>query len=114
MTTLKWIGKDVIENHHNEVPYHLLQYNENLSIGGPEGENLLIEGDNLLALKALLPYHAGQVKCIYIDPPYNKGAEIGWTYNDSVDGPHMRAWLGSAVGKENEDLTRHDKWLCMM
>jgi site-specific DNA-methyltransferase (adenine-specific)/adenine-specific DNA-methyltransferase len=66
-----------------------------------------------LALKALLPYYAGQVKCIYIDPPYNTGNE-GWIYNDNVNSPEMKAWLGKAVGKEAEDLTRHDKWLCMM
>jgi site-specific DNA-methyltransferase (adenine-specific)/adenine-specific DNA-methyltransferase len=73
----------------------------------------LIEGDNLLALKALLPYYAGKVKCIYIDPPYNTGEE-NWIYNDNVNSPEIRAWLGKVVGGELEDLSRHDKWLCMM
>jgi adenine-specific DNA-methyltransferase len=75
--------------------------------------NLIVEGDNLLALKALLPHYAGQVKCIYIDPPYNTGNE-SWVYNDNVNSPEMRDWLGKVVGKEAEDLSRHDKWLCMM
>jgi site-specific DNA-methyltransferase (adenine-specific)/adenine-specific DNA-methyltransferase len=74
---------------------------------------LLIQGDNLVALKALLPYYAGQVKCIYIDPPYNTGNEK-WEYNDAVNSPEMREWLGNVVKGEMEDLSRHDKWLCMM
>jgi adenine-specific DNA-methyltransferase len=60
-----------------------------------------------------LPYYAGKVKCIYIDPPYNTGNE-NWVYNDNVNNPEIRAWLGKTVGKEAEDLSRHDKWLCMM
>lgn len=72
-----------------------------------------MQGDNLEALKALLPYYAGQVKCIYIDPPYNTGEE-GWTYNDKVNSAEINGWLGQVVGRENEDMTRHDKWLCMM
>ena len=73
--------------------------------------NLLVQGNNLEALKALLPYYAGQVKCIYIDPPYSTGNE-SWVYNDAVNSPEMRDWLGKAVGSEAEDLSRHDKWLC--
>ena len=76
-------------------------------------KNLIVQGDNLKALKALLPHYGGQVKCIYIDPPYNTGNE-GWVYNDNVNSPEMKRWLESTVGKEGEDLTRHDKWLCMM
>jgi hypothetical protein len=82
-------------------------------VGDPGSGNLLVQADNLLALKALLPYYAGQVKCIYIDPPYNTGNE-NWVYNDAVNSPEIRAWLGQVVGKEAEDLSRHDKWLCMM
>lgn len=82
-------------------------------MGDPGSGNLIVEGDNLLALKALLPYYAGQVKCIYIDPPYNIGNE-NWVYNDNVNSPEIKAWLGKVVGGEEEDLTRHDKWLCMM
>ena len=74
---------------------------------------MVIRGDNLLALKALLPRYAGKVKCIYIDPPYNTGNE-GWVYNDNVNAPQIKKWLGEVVGKEGEDLSRHDKWLCMM
>ena len=100
-------------NHHREVPYRLLRCDSSLSVGDPDAGNLLVQGDNLLALKALLPYYAGKVKCIYIDPPYNTGNE-NWVYNDAVNSPEIRTWLQKAVGREGEDLTRHDKWLCMM
>ncbi len=113
MPTLTWIGKEAVENHHKEIPYRLLHCDESLSVGEPGTGNLLVEGDNLHALKALLPYYAGQVKCIYIDPPYNTGNE-GWVYNDNVNSPEIRKWLGDTVGSEADDLCRHDKWLCMM
>jgi adenine-specific DNA-methyltransferase len=100
-------------NHHREVPYHLLKCDKGLSVGDPGSGNLLVQGDNLLALKALLPYYAGRVKCIYIDPPYNTGNE-GWAYNDNVNSPVIHKWLGQIVGKEDETLDRHDRWLCMM
>lgn len=100
-------------NHHHTVPFHLLRDVPELSVGEPGAGNLIVQGDNLVALKALLPYYAGQVKCIYIDPPYNTGNE-GWVYNDNVNSPLIREWLGKTVGKETEDLSRHDKWLCMM
>lgn len=77
------------------------------------GENLIIEGDNLLALKSLLPKYQGRIKCIYIDPPYNTGNE-NWVYSDNVNSPTIQEWVGKVVGKQGEDLTRHDKWLCMM
>ncbi len=113
MPTLNWIGKDAVVEHHKEVPYHLLRCDPELSVGDPGSGNLLIHGDNLLALKALLPYYAGKVKCIYIDPPYNTGNE-SWVYNDNVTSPEIQAWLGQVVGKDLADLSRHDKWLCMM
>ena len=113
MPTLNWIGKDAVEHHHAEVPYRLVHCDGELSAGDPDAGNLLVQGDNLEALKALLPYYGGQVKCIYIDPPYNTGSE-GWVYNDNVNSPEIRSWLGKVVGKEAEDLSRHDKWLCMM
>jgi adenine-specific DNA-methyltransferase len=113
MPTLDWIGKQAVVNHHREVPYRLIHCDSALSAGDAEAGNLLVQGDNLEALRALLPYYAGRVKCIYIDPPYNTGNE-GWVYNDNVNSPEMRAWLGQVVGKEAEDLSRHDKWLCMM
>jgi len=112
MATLQFKGKSAVWNHHLSVPYHTLEKDEKKSLKGEnQDENLIIEGDNLLALKALLPQYQGKVKCIYIDPPYNTGNE-GWVYNDNVSSPTMRDWLGKAVGKD--DLTRHDKWLCMM
>lgn len=113
MPTLNWIGKKAVLNHHKEAPFHLLKCDPDLSVGEPESGNLLVQGDNLLALKALLPYYAGQVKCIYIDPPYNTGNEK-WVYNDNVNSPEIKEWLGNVVGRESDDLSRHDKWLCMM
>jgi len=113
MPTLDWIGKAAVVEHHRKVPYHLLRCDRRLSAGDSDAGNLLVQGDNLLALKALLPYYAGKVKCIYIDPPYNTGNE-GWVYNDAVNSPEIRSWLGRVVGGEAEDLSRHDKWLCMM
>ena len=113
MPTLDWIGKKAVVNHHREVPYRLIHCDGELSAGDPDAGNLLVQGDNLEALKALLPYYAGKVKCIYIDPPYNTGNE-GWVYNDNVNSAEMKAWLGKIVKAENEDLSRHDKWLCMI
>lgn len=113
MPTLNWIGKEAVEKHHLEIPYRLLEYDDSLSAGDKESGNLIIQGDNLHALKALLPYYAGKIKCIYIDPPYNTGNE-GWQYNDNVNAPEIKQWLNKVVGSEGEDLSRHDKWLCMM
>lgn len=113
MPTLNWIGKDAVINHHLEVPFHLLKDVPELACGDPGSGNLIVEGDNLVALKALLPYYKGKVKCIYIDPPYNTGNE-GWAYNDNVNSPAIRKWIGDTVGKEGETLDRHDRWLCMM
>jgi len=113
MPTLDWIGKDAVIRHHKEVPFRLLEPDPAHSAGDPDSGNLIVQGDNLHALKALLPKYAGRVKCIYIDPPYNTGNE-GWIYNDNVNAPEILKWLGQTVGKEAEDLSRHDKWLCMM
>lgn len=118
MPTLEWIGKEKVINHHQEVPFRVLErkysYDENGQHDEDNGsENMIIRGDNLEALKALLPKYEGRVKCIYIDPPYNTGNE-GWVYNDNVNDPKIKKWLGEVVGKEGEDLSRHDKWLCMM
>jgi len=113
MPTLNWIGKEAVVRHHQEVPFRLLEPVPELSCGSADSGNLIVQGDNLHALKALLPRYAGQVKCIYIDPPYNTGNE-GWVYNDNVSSPEIRRWLGAVVGKEGETLDRHDRWLCMM
>lgn len=118
MPTLHWIGKDKVVNHHQEVPYRVLEHKYGFRDGKQSEEetgsgNLIIHGDNLLALKALLPKYQGKVNCIYIDPPYNTGNEK-WVYNDNVNEPHIKKWLGEVVGTEGEDLSRHDKWLCMM
>lgn len=118
MPTLHWIGKDKVINHHLEVPYRVLdhQYGFENGVQSEEGTcsgNKIIHGDNLEALKSLLPEYEGKVNCIYIDPPYNTGNEE-WKYNDNVSDPKIKRWLKEVVGKEGEDLSRHDKWLCMM
>ena len=113
MPTLNWLGKDAVLNHHLDVPYRTLELKESFNCESGKSENKIIHGDNLEALKALLPEYEGRVKCIYIDPPYNTGNE-NWVYNDNVNSPKIKKWLGQVVGKESEDLTRHDKWLCMM
>ena len=111
MPTLNWIGKESVINHHHDVPFRTLE--QKYTFGEGTDGNKIIHGDNLEALKALLPEYEGRIKCIYIDPPYNTGNE-NWVYNDNVNSPKIRKWLGQVVGKEAEDLTRHDKWLCMM
>ena len=140
MPMLKWAGKEKVVNHHNDVPFRVLERkwgwgnccqceniastNANSQLGNgnignsftisqSRDENMIIHGDNLAALKALLPQYEGKIKCIYIDPPYNTGEE-GWVYNDNVNDPQIKKWLGEVVGKEGEDFSRHDKWLCMM
>ena len=115
MPIIQFKGKTAIESYHRVVPHHTLEIDSKLSVGTKpslEG-NLIIEGDNLLALKSLLPTHAGKIKCIYIDPPYNTGNE-GWIYNDNLTQPQFKEWIGKTVGKEAEDACRHDKWCCMM
>lgn len=118
MPTLHWIGKDKVINHHLDVPFKVLEHAYGFDNGTQTEQetnsgNKIIHGDNLEALKSLLPEYEGKVKCIYIDPPYNTGNE-GWVYNDNVNDPKIKKWLNSVVGKEGEDLSRHDKWLCMM
>jgi len=113
MPTLHFKGKTFVQNHHLAVPYCQLVPDKKKSLTDKVSlhDNLIIHGDNLKALKALLPLYAGKIKCIYIDPPYNTGNE-NWVYNDNVNSPMMKEWLGKVVDKE--DLTRHDKWLCMI
>ncbi len=111
MPELIWKGKEQVMNHHLEVPVRCLERRS--TYNAEESENRIIHGDNLEALKALLPEYEGRVQCIYIDPPYNTGNE-SWVYNDNVKDPRIVKWLGEVVGKEGEDFCRHDKWLCMM
>lgn len=114
MPMLKWAGKEKVVNHHNDVPFRVLERKWAFGdAASTNGENMVVHGDNLAALKALLPQYEGKVKCIYIDPPYNTGNE-GWVYSDNVNDPQIKKWLGEVVGKEGEDFSRHDKWLCMM
>jgi len=108
MPTLNWAGKDKVAR--LDVPPRVLRRKWTF---GEDPGNMVIHGDNLEALKALLPRYEGRVQCIYIDPPYNTGNE-GWVYNDNVNDPQLKRWFGQVVGKEGEDFSRHDKWLCMM
>ena len=121
MPVLNFKGKSSVYSHHLGAPFRPLEIDEKKSLakqtktGKKEkpslDDNLIIQGDNLHALKALLPRYAGKVKCIYIDPPYNTGKE-GWKYNDNMNSPFIKEWLGEVVG--SDDLEKHDKWLCMM
>jgi 16S rRNA G966 N2-methylase RsmD len=95
MPSLNWIGKEAVTNHDKEVPFRLLKKIKIASVGDGS-QNLIIHGDNLEALKALMPYYAGKVKCIYIDPPYNTGHE-DWVYNDKVNSPKIKQWLQKAA-----------------
>src|SRR5579862_8087936 len=121
MPYLQFKGKAAVEAYHHSLPHHTLEIAADLSASGNGTEpdaysldnNLIIEGDNLLALKALLPTHEGRVKCVIIDPPYNTGNE-SWVYNDRLSQPLFTEWIGTVVGKTGEDACRDDKWCCMM
>ena len=119
MPSLEFKGKSFVYAHHLSVPFRelVVDAKKSLPAKGQKpslDDNLIIHGDNLHALKALLPVYAGKVDCIYIDPPYNTGNE-GWCYNDNVRSPLMREWVKkSANPVDKEDLERHDKWLSMM
>ena len=118
MPTLDFKGKQIVYAHHLTVPSHTLEPDgaKSLPSNGATpslDDNLIVHGDNLHALKALLPRYGGRVTCIYIDPPYNTGNE-NWLYNDNVNSPLMQEWLKDKSPVDGEDLERHDKWLCMM
>ena len=98
MPFLDFEGKGVIASHHLRVPFRSLQMDKKKSFSSNKSgkklspsldDNLIIHGDNLHALKALLPRYSGKIKCIYIDPPYNTGNE-GWKYNDNVNSPQIK------------------------
>ncbi len=123
MATLSWVGRNAVVDHHERVELRALREVPELACGDVASGNLIVQGDNLLALKALLPEYAGKVKCLYVDPPYNTGID-GWVYNDNVDSPAMREWLGQVVGsgvthgdaasREPPVLDRRDRWLSMI
>jgi len=113
MPEIVFKGKEYVYNHHLTVPYRPLLADKSKGIGPEDlNSNLIIHGDNLHALKALLPRYAGAVDLVFIDPPYNTGNE-GWCYSDNVNSPIMKEWL-STNPVDGEDMLRHDKWLCMM
>ena len=109
MPYIDWLGKDDVVHHHKEIAYKTIDCQD--VVGDEDSENMIIKGDNLLALKSLLPYYAGAVKMIYIDPPYNTG-NTSWVYNDNMESPLIKKWLNDTVNAD--DLSRSDKWLCMM
>lgn len=84
MPWLEWHNRNNDLKATAKTPYRLLQPVKALSHGDEDAPNMLIQGDNLEALKALLPYYAGQVKCIYIDPPFNTGAAFD-NYDDNIE-----------------------------
>ena len=104
MPTLHWIGKEKVINHHHDVPYRVLEHKYGFTADPSQGTgqettentnsgNKIIHGDNLEALKSLLPEYEGKIKCIYIDPPYNTGNE-SWVYNDNVNHPKIKKMVG--------------------
>jgi adenine-specific DNA-methyltransferase len=113
MPTLNWIGKEAVVKHHKDVPFRLLEPVPDLSCGPADSGQSDRAGRQPARAQGAAARYAGQVKCIYIDPPYNTGNE-GWVYNDNVNSPEIRRWLGEVVGKEGETLDRHDRWLSMM
>jgi adenine-specific DNA-methyltransferase len=113
MALLTWVGREAVVDHHERVESRSLREVADLACGDTTSRNLIIQGDNLLALKALLPEYAGKVKCLYVDPPYNTGTE-GWVYNDSVNSPAMREWLGNVSERDLPEMDRRDRWLSMM
>ena len=118
MPSLDFKGKAFVYAHHLTVPFRELVPDAKKSClpksTAPALDgNLIVHGDNLHALKALLPLYAGKVDCVFIDPPYNTGNE-GWCYNDNVRSPVAKEWLKKASPVDREDLERHDKWACMM
>ncbi len=118
MPVLNFKGKSIVRTHHLTVPFYPLEINAKKSFVASQTSkpslegNLMIHGDNLHALKALIPHYGGKIKCIYIDPPYNTGNE-NWKYNDNVNNPMIQTWLTES-GINKDDMERHDKWLCMM
>ena len=115
MPELSFKGKQHVYAHHMTVPHRPLVLDKKRSLlnGAAASDNLIVKGDNLYALKSLMPRYAGRIKAIYIDPPYNTGNE-GWIYNDNVNSPMIKEWLKANIPVDGEDMERHDKWLCMM
>jgi adenine-specific DNA-methyltransferase len=91
MPILDWLDREKDVKVADAVPYRLLEAVPDLSYGDVDSPNMLIQGDNLEALKALLPYYAGQVKCIFIDPPYNTRSAFEH-YDDNLE--HSK-WLST-------------------
>ena len=120
MPTLEWIGKDKVINHHQQVPYRVLE--PRYTYNAEHSDNMIIRGDNLEALKALLPLYEGKIKCIYIDPPYNTGSD-GFVYNDkfnfTAEQLQTKLGIGEEKAKRILDLCKrgsasHSAWLMFM
>jgi len=84
MPTLQWINRDGAVRAATRAPYRVLEHDPELSFGSEDNENMLLQGDNLDSLKALLPYYAGRVKCVAIDPPYNTQSAFEH-YDDNLE-----------------------------
>ena len=89
MPTLNWIGKNKVINHHQDLTYKVLErqytFSNGLLVNDVVSENKIIHGDNLEALKSLLPQYEGRIKCIYIDPPYSAGNKDCYTANTIIE-----------------------------
>lgn len=105
MPFLDWVNKAQAQRVAAHVSYHLLQFQS--AHGDASAENLLIQGDNLLVLKALLPFYRGRVKCIYIDPPYNTQSAFGEFYDDRLE-PALR--VEHAADQEFDEGSAGPKW----
>jgi adenine-specific DNA-methyltransferase len=110
MPTIQFEGKPFVQDHHLTVERRALLPDQARSLTDRVDvhDNLIIHGDSLKTIKALLPTYEGRVKCIHMDSPDN----AGWRYNDDVDCPMIQGWRGGIV--RSDDPLRHDKWLCMM
>lgn len=111
VTNISFAGKSVVYSYHATIDIPTLIKSTKQPLTNPSDDNMIIHGDNLHALKALLPRYASKIDCVYIDPPYNTGNE-GWAYNDNVNHSTLKWWVRQEV--TNEDMERHDKWMCMM
>lgn len=112
MAEIDFDGKSAVHTYHDTVPTSPLILDRSKSVNPTEGDNLIVHGDNLLAMKALLPHYAGRIDCIYIDPPFNTQDEV-WTYNDNIENSETQEWLRQKK-VDSADTQRHDKWACMM
>lgn len=111
MPFLDWINKNQAKQQSRDVPYHLLKHQQSYGDSNSAQNNMLIQGDNLLALKALMPLYAGQVKCIFIDPPYNTQSAFEH-YDDKLEHSQWLSLMYSRLVILRE-LLSDDGFICV-